>query len=345
MGQGHANLASKGQYYPFSTGRPSEHVFQTVGTGHVAPSNRYEYWSETHIRHITMDAPRPSQRRDFRGQLSSLASPTMEIHYAEFDAFSATRTLRDVRTDPSDELALLLLLDGTLHASLDDRCLTLGRNNLYLYDSSRPQRLEFSRNRLVQFDIDRQKLAAACGGRAPQPALVIEALKRSGLTPMLRRHLSEFPASYRHLTPQECVVMQAATETLALTVISAAVLSNGAETATGLQLAEAARHYIHANLDKPELDAADIAHHLGCSRATLYRAFGLTGASVAAYIRERRLLKLRQMLRNPLERRPVAALATLCGLYDTPNVSQMFRRRFGMSPTEARRLETKTALF
>jgi len=269
----------------------------------------------------------------------------MEIHYAEFDAFSATRTLRDVRTDPSDELALLLLLEGTLHARLDDRYLALGRNELYLYDSSQPQRLEFSRNRVVQFDIDRHKLAAACGGRAPQPALVIEALRRSGLTAMLRRHLSEFPAAYQHLTPQECVVMQAATEALALTVISAAVLSNGAETANGLRLAEAARHYIHVNLDKPELDATDIAQHLGCSRSTLYRAFSLTDVSVAAYIREQRLLKLHQMLRNPLEPRPVAALAPLCGLYDTPNVSQMFRRRFGMSPTEVRRLETKTAIY
>lgn len=345
MEQRQANVVPGGQYYSFAAGRPRELVFQKVDTSHVAPSSRYEYWTDTHIRHITMDPPCPSQRRDFRAQLSSLASPTMEVHYAELDAFSATRTLQDIRADPSDELALLLILHGTLHARLDDRCLALGGGEFYLYDARYPQRLEFSYNRLVQFDIDRHRLAAACGGRAPHPALVIDALRCSGLTAMLRRNLSAFPSAYQQLTPQECAVMQAATEALALTIISTAVLSNGIETASGLRLAEAGRHYIHTHLDKPELDAADIAQHLGCSRATLYRAFSLTGASVAAYIREQRLLKLHQMLRNPLEPRPVADLAPLCGLYDTPNVSQMFRKRFGMSPTQVRRLETKTATY
>src|SRR5690606_4414732 len=99
MEPGHALGARKSHYYPVSSGRPREHIFQTVGTGHVAPASRYEYWAETQIRHITMDPPTPSQRRDFRAKVTSLANATMEVHYTEFDAFSATRTLRDIRTD------------------------------------------------------------------------------------------------------------------------------------------------------------------------------------------------------------------------------------------------------
>ena len=344
MEQGQTYSARKGRYYPFSSGRPREHIFQTVDTGHIAPASRYEYWAETQIRHIAPDPPSPSQRRDFSAKTTSLANATMEVHYTEFDAFSATRTLSDTRNDPAEEVALLLVLDGSLQARLNESRLTVEKGGFYLYDSRHPQRLEFSRNRLVQFDLNRHKLAAACGGQTPQPAVVIEALRRSGLTPILRRHLCQFPASYLHLTPQECVVMQAASEALALTIISAAVLSSGPETATGLRLAEAARHYIHIHLDKPELSAADIARHLNCSRSTLYRAFNLTGTSVATYIREQRLWKLHQMLHNPLEQRPVGALAALCGLYDTPNVSQMFRKRFGMSPSAVRRSETNIAV-
>ncbi|NYT24418.1 helix-turn-helix domain-containing protein [Alcaligenaceae bacterium] len=332
-------------FFAFSSGRPQQHVFQTAGTWQVESASRYEYWVETQIRHITVDRPNAAQRKDFRAKVTSLASATMEVHYAESDAFSASRTRRDIMADPVDELALLFVLEGSLHARLGDHhALSLGPDDFYLYDAGYPQRLEFSRNRIVQFDLCRRKLTAACGGRTPQPAVITDALRRSGLTSMLRLQLSQFPHAYYGLTPQERMVMQSATESLALTVISAALLSDRQATVNGLHLAEAARRYIHLNLDNPEFDTSDIARNLGCSRATLYRAFQLTGVSVAGYIREQRLQKLYQMLRNPLERRPISALAPLCGLYDIPNVSQMFRKRFGMSPSEARRSEMNPAV-
>lgn len=263
----HVNREKADGLFAFSSGRPQKHVFQTAGTRHVDARRRYEYWVETQIRHIAMDRPDAAQRRDFRAEVTSLASATMEVHYAESDAFSATRTHRDIRQDLTDELALFLVLEGSLHARLGDRhALAMGPNDFYLYDSGHPQRLRFSRNRLIQFDLSRDKLEAACGGHTPQPAVIADALRRSGLTPMLRLHLCQFPQAY------------------------------------------------------------------------------LTGTSVAAYIREQRLQKLHRMLLDPLERRPIAALAPPCGLYDIPNVNQMFRKRFGLPPSQARRGETNPAI-
>jgi len=327
--------------YPFSTGRPREQVFQTAGTSLITPASRYDYWVETQIRHITMDRANAQQRRYFRVQVTSLANNAMELHYRESDAFSASRTLRDTRNDPSEELALLLVLEGSLQVGFGNRqTLSVGPGEFFLYDSERPQRLSLSRNRLIQFDLCRHQLDAICGGRIPHPSLTSLALRHSGLTPVLRLQISQFPMAYRHMTPQEQAVMHASTESLALSVISTAIQPDHRADASGQRLAQAARQYIHANLDKPELNAGDIARQLGCSRATLYRAFNATGAPVAAYIREQRLQKLYQLLAQPLEQRPITVLAPLCGLYDTPNVGQLFRKRFGIPPSRLRLDET-----
>lgn len=338
-------LGETDDVFAFATGRPHTHVFQTTGTGHVDSRSRYEYWTDTQVRHITADRPDAAQRKDFRARITSLATATMEVHYAEMDAFSATRTQRDIRTVPSEELALFFLFEGSLQARQGDyQASSIGPDDFYLYDACRPQRLEFSRSRLIQFDLSRERLDAVCGGRAPAPGVITDALRRSGLTPMLRLHLRQFPHAYYALSPQEHMVMQSATESLILTVISAALMSDSDATATSLRLAEAGRRYIHLHLDDPEFDIAEMVRHLGCSRAALYRAFKLAGVPVAAYLREQRLQKLHQMLRNPWETRPIAALAPLCGLYDIPNVNQMFRRRFGVSPSHVRQHETKRAV-
>jgi len=333
------------QVYSFSAGRPQKQIFQIAGTGLIEPGSRYEYWVETQIRHITMDRPNAQQHRDFHAKVTSLANAAMEIHYSESDAFSATRTLRDVKKDPSDELALLLVLEGSLHVELGNRqALSAGPGDLYLYDSQHPQRLHLSRNRIIQFDLCRHRLSAACGGHSPRPAITSDALRHSGLTPMLRLQLSQFPLAYRNMTQQEQAVMHAATESLALSVISAAVQSDRNAEMAAQRLARAARRYIHVNLDKPDLNAADLAHHLGCSRATLYRAFHEMGTPIAAYIREQRLQRLRQLLIQPHEHRPITVLAPLCGLYDAPNVGQLFRKRFGIPPSRIRGGETGPAV-
>src|SRR5690606_7017482 len=58
--------------------------------------------------------------------------------------------------------------------------------------------------------------------------------------------------------------------------------------------------------------------------------------TVAAYIREQRLQRLHQLLQTADRNIPLAILAERCGLWNVTNVSKAFRKRFGMSPSEAR---------
>jgi AraC-like DNA-binding protein len=48
------------------------------------------------------------------------------------------------------------------------------------------------------------------------------------------------------------------------------------------------------------------------------------------------LQRLYELLQSAAVDHPIAMLAQHCGLIDPANLSQMFRRRFGISPSELR---------
>jgi AraC-like DNA-binding protein len=80
-----------------------------------------------------------------------------------------------------------------------------------------------------------------------------------------------------------------------------------------------------------------IVQGLGCSRAALYRTFAAHGRSVAAAIWQARLERARGMLASPdgigfL----ISEIAVLSGFHDMPSFARMFKRRYGMTPRDAR---------
>ena len=80
-----------------------------------------------------------------------------------------------------------------------------------------------------------------------------------------------------------------------------------------------------------------MARLVGCSRATLYRVFAASDRSVASLIWAARLERARWLLPLPASHNaPIAELAYRCGFVDPASFSRMFRRRFGLSPREAR---------
>lgn len=322
----------------FAHGRPARQLYQTGVSTIVPARQRYEFWTSTCLRYIHVDRPDEHHRRDFHARVDSLATPTGEMHYSASDGFSGVRTANDARSTPEAELSLLYMLEGQLACRFGDgKVVTAGPGDFFLYDPARQQRLAVSRHRMVQVDLDAVQLAAVAGGTAPEPGTVRDALAASELTRLLQVQLSVFPKLVANLSDGEQVSLLEATEALALAVIRGAL---GADTAAGDEedpcVLTKARHYIYANLDKPDLSPADIAAAAGCSRATLYRLFVRHQMPVASYVRELRLQKLMGLLKNPADSRPISALAQSCGLYDTPNVNQMFRKRFGASPRDIR---------
>jgi len=99
----------------------------------------------------------------------------------------------------------------------------------------------------------------------------------------------------------------------------------------------AARALIDRDCANPELTPELMARSLGCSRASLYRVFLRHGESVAAAIWATRLERARRMLasRGCLALN-VSEIAFRSGFVDQSTFNRMFKRRYGLTPREAR---------
>ncbi|SHI18553.1 helix-turn-helix domain-containing protein [Pollutimonas bauzanensis] len=325
-------------HHSFSQGRPERRLFQDISTEDVEPAARFDFWVSDVIRSFSVDSPGEQQRKDFRAKVTSLATATGEMHYTEADGLSAHLTARSIRNASFDELTLILMLDGQAQCAYDGgEAATITKGGFFLLDGSHPTSLRLSRHAFVQLDLSRPLLESMFPGTPPAPAQINSALANSRLAGLLRDHLQQFPRMAAGLDPIEQLALLDASESFALTTIEAAFLM----TRRGTQrfsagLFAAAQRYIRRHLTDPDLDPDAVAAAIACSRSTLYRLFDGNELSVQGYVRELRLQQFLRLLQKDARNVPIYALAQRCGLYDWPNVSRMFRKRFGMSPSDAR---------
>ena len=97
------------------------------------------------------------------------------------------------------------------------------------------------------------------------------------------------------------------------------------------------RRFIEIHLSDPTLRPEEIALAFQISVRHLHRLFSVTGNTLAAYIRARRLEECRSDLANPrLQDHTITDLAFFWGFSDSAHFSHSFTKEFGVSPREFR---------
>jgi AraC-like DNA-binding protein len=101
---------------------------------------------------------------------------------------------------------------------------------------------------------------------------------------------------------------------------------------------EQARDFIARQLADPALDCAAVAAHCQVSQTYLHLAFSSADIKPGVYIRELRLSRCREDLRNPALRRcAVADIMLNWGFADATSFGRAYKARFGRTPSEERR--------
>lgn len=311
-------------------------IYQITESTEVPAAHRYEYWLSPLLSDFEAAAPTAAQQQDFQGRITSLVTATSELHDMQADHFEGSRSAPRIRAYEDDKLALVYVLQGEVRSRYQGDADTVTRaGEFLLFDAYRPSRMWFQTRHFIQINLPRAHLHPLLSTQ-PAPSAVGRAVSDSGLAGLLSAQLTGFRTLSAELSGHERRGLLHATEALATTVVESACLSNPADGAHRyLGLYTAAQRYIRSYLGAAQLNGALVAAALGCSRATLYRAFAAQGMSIAEHIRELRLQSLARLLQH-LPHHPIAQLAQQCGLHDTPNLSRLFRQRFGHTPREFR---------
>lgn len=107
------------------------------------------------------------------------------------------------------------------------------------------------------------------------------------------------------------------------------------EPAANHAVGEVIRRYIERHLAEP-LDVDQLTQQFRISRTQLYRVFAPWNG-IASYLRERRLLRSREMLMSRLLRsHSIGAIAFETGFNSESHFNRAFRARFGLTPGQAR---------
>ncbi|CAD5299348.1 conserved hypothetical protein [Bosea sp. 62] len=292
-----------------------------ISTSGLEREDPLGFWSQTVLKRMAVDR-RDEAATPFHARLRRAAGEAGEF----WDHFSTQvrveRSQHRCRADNGDEIYVGLVLDGRSEVSFDDDRLLLRAGDVYVSDFSRPIRANWLEHRelgvVFQRSTGRQNV-----GR----------LAQGGAVKLLISHLRTLATEMNALSADE----RSAAVDIAVRFARLALAGDAARTmeCDRPSLLAATRQLIAQRHADPELTVESLATALGCSRASLYRAFEHEPAGVAAAIWAARL----QHAGDLLLAEPATAIGSVAfrsGFLDQANFNRMFRREFGMAPGEFR---------
>jgi AraC-like DNA-binding protein len=305
----------------------------TVSTDGVPPREQLGFWRDTVLNRNRPLVP--SDGRPFQAKLQRIVLRDAEMVEHASDSVESDRSPRRSQFAGGDDIAIELMhrCGGVVMEHNGEHRLRAG--DLYVVDYAQSLRTKRSRHRAAGIVLSRRRVIEAIGDDPARLAAL--RLPARGLGALLRMHLLASIDEAPHMTAAQRVIAVGAAADMALALLQEAAKGRcDGERVTG-GLYEAARRLIGRRCCDPAFGPEHVADTVGCSRATLYRAFAAHDESVAAVIWSSRLERAHCMLRSEEgQGMTVSDIAFACGFREATTFAHMFRRHYAMSPGEAR---------
>jgi AraC-like DNA-binding protein len=320
-------------------GEPNGTLQLEATTTEIPLGERFDFWREVALYDFAPDLPEQDRRQTFDAEGKAIFSERGTIEIFRANAMSGrAAAARSRRRDP--RLYIGLMIEGERrHVSADGSSALLQPGDFFVLDTTRSTRVDWTDRRCVQLSLPLDLLAAEVGTRdLPSADRIAHTLAHSRLSGILRAQFKLLAKYSSELSEVELAAMN----DIAYDVVASIVRASGdgaqagREPLRGRALAMAARQYIQRNFAAVNLDADRIARAVGCSRATLYRAFAEQGTTVADALRQARLDQARRML-AAMPQVAISDIALRCGLPEARTFNRLFKQSYGMTPSELRR--------
>jgi len=235
-----------------------------------------------------------------------------------------------------DSIKCILQLEGYSTFEQGGRSYAFEPKTWIVYDPTRPYQLN-NRSRISQIllQVPRSNFSAAALERLSSPHVFNgDAAGVPRVIAAFARATMDEIASFDELSGSRVGDTLAR---LATTMIAADIDETDEESCTLRILRARVKAYIENNLARSDLDIEEIAQRMGCSRRYIFRAFQAADTTPSQYIWDLRLERTREHLTTDSFRGgSISEIAFACGFSSTAHFSRAFRKRYGMSPSEAR---------
>lgn len=268
----------------------------------------------------------------FRMDTSSWQLGRIIAGTACFGPCEQDRTAQRIRADSVDHYRLTLVTRGSLRVEADGRRTEIAQGQILFTDMSRPERKSILAGTNVSVFLPREVLDEAL----PRPLDVHGFVPTGALAMLLRSHLQSLAQALPGLSVEEAACLsQPTVQMIASCVAPNAARLAEARGAVEVTLLRQVCRYIEMHLKDADLSPQDIADALALSRATLYRMFEPLGG-VAAYVKERRLTQIHELLCSSDGRVHLGRISDVYGFKSQAHFSTAFRKHFGFSPSDAK---------
>ncbi|WP_213576487.1 helix-turn-helix domain-containing protein [Rhodococcus sp. USK13] len=317
--------------------RCDEHGTEIISTLDVRPNLRNAVWearNRSHLIGLRAGSPTPS---GLIGTMRSAVVNGMSIADITGNAHTVERTPTMADQLPIDSVMFTFVISGeSFHFNGTMPPVLVKQGEVAIYDSDSPFMLGFTEAmRAVVASVPRHHLADIGMQDCFRRLKVMRHAGTGAETKTARDLLDVLQGAFER--PVDVDVHEFGDTFLANALRTLRRLSVQ-PMQTSDHYFTAATAFIESHLDDPGLSIADVAYTLSLSQRHLGRIFAARETTVARHIQKLRLQRaLRLLVSTEGHHITVAEVGRRCGFSSASHFSRVFRDRFGVTPSEARR--------
>ena len=300
-------------------------------TDDLPPEDRYRTW---YLR----DWPRSEPifltvpTEPFNTRWESVQLGSVMFVYTEISGMRWERRRQDIRVSDFDPIIVNMMIEGEAQGDMDGRPFHETAGTFHFHDLSRPS-LHASTASLTYSVVIPRPVAEQWFA----PLQDLHGLVIGGAA---ARTLFACAEHVRQMLPRLDLSETDRLGHLFLDLLSLALLEHRPLPVDRLSAENVLRRKAVEEIDRrmgQDIPIAELCRTLGASRSRLFAAFQADGG-VQSYITGQRLDRARTALAATEPVEPISNIALRLGFGDATNLSRSFRKRYGMSPSDYRKL-------
>ncbi|MCF7981547.1 MAG: helix-turn-helix domain-containing protein [Pseudomonadales bacterium] len=307
-------------------------------TSDIPEHERFDYWRDMICdEFVKLDCEKVKQG-SFVGQIrGGVGVSSLRFSEVISDPQLVRRSKRQIAKSTEEEFLISFQLVEQGLVRQDGREALLKPGYFALYDSSRPYTLTFKK-RFHQFIVQMPKDVLSRHLMEPEKYTAIPISGTCGLGAILCNFIFSLAKELHHVRQAPEELSENLVNMIAMSFSSSLMLKEAvSQSVIRDSVKRRVRQFIDNNLYNPDLTNTQIAQSQGISTRYLHKLFEDDEHSIHSLILEKRMQKAQELLNDSTyQGHSIEKIAYSLGFSSPAHFSRVFKKRFGLSPSESK---------